>query len=92
MFSSKQTHKFNYFICYHLESGWHVTRPNQGLSLGRGKSLGTRLRAMQYSHVSMCVCWGEGRVMQCFLISIWGWGHAVFSHKYMGVGSCSVLT
>ena len=21
MFSSKQTHKFNYFICYHLESG-----------------------------------------------------------------------
>ena len=26
-----------------VESGWHVTRPNQGLSLGRGKSLGTRL-------------------------------------------------
>ena len=43
MFSSKQTHKFVYFICYLLESGWHVTRPNQGLSLGRGKSLGTRL-------------------------------------------------
>ena len=43
MFSSKQTHKFDYFICYHLESGWHVTRPNQGHSLGRGKSLGTRL-------------------------------------------------
>ena len=21
MFSSKQTHKFDYFICYHLESG-----------------------------------------------------------------------
>ena len=42
MFSSKQTHKFDYFICYHLESGWHVTS-NQGLSLGRGKSLGTRL-------------------------------------------------
>ena len=44
MFSSKQTHKLHYFICYHLESGWHVTRPNQGLSLGRGKSLGTRLK------------------------------------------------
>ena len=43
MFSSKQTRMFDYFICYHLESGWHVTRPNQGLSLGRGKSLGTRL-------------------------------------------------
>ena len=95
MFSSKQTHKFNYFICYHLESGWHVTRLNQGLSLGRGKSLGTRLRAMQYSHVSMCVL-EEGRVMQCFLISIWGWGHAVFSHKYTGTwgkgGSSIVLT
>ena len=25
------------FICYHPESGWHVTRPNQGLSLGRGE-------------------------------------------------------
>ena len=37
MFSSKQTHMFNYFICYHLESGWHVTRPNQGFSLGRGR-------------------------------------------------------
>ena len=36
MFSSKQTHVFSYFICYHLESGWHVTRPKQGLSLGRG--------------------------------------------------------
>ena len=43
MFSSKQTNKFDYFICYHLESGWHVTIPNQVLSLGRGKSLGTRL-------------------------------------------------
>ena len=43
MFSSKQTHMFNYFICYHLESGCHVTRPNQGFSLGRGKSLGPRL-------------------------------------------------
>ena len=43
MFLSKQTHMFDYFICYHLESGWHVTRPNKGLSLGRGKSLGTRL-------------------------------------------------
>ena len=43
MFSSKQKDKFDYFICYHQESGWHVTRPNQGLSLGRGKSLGTRL-------------------------------------------------
>ena len=43
MFSSEQTHNFDYFICYHLESGWHVTRPNQGISLGRGKSLGTRL-------------------------------------------------
>ena len=43
-FSSKQTHMFDCFICYNLESGWHVTRPNQGLSLGRGKSLGTRLK------------------------------------------------
>ena len=43
MFSPKQTYKFDYFICYYLESGWHMTRPNQGLSLGRGKSLGTRL-------------------------------------------------
>ena len=41
MFSSKQTHKFDYFICYHLESGRHVI--SQGLSLGKGKSLGTRL-------------------------------------------------
>ena len=40
MLSSKQMYKFDNFICYHLESGWHVTRPNQGLSLG---SLGTRL-------------------------------------------------
>ena len=31
------------FIYYHLESGWHVTRSSQGLSLGREKSLGTRL-------------------------------------------------
>ena len=29
MFSSIQTLKFDYFICYQLESGWHVTRPNQ---------------------------------------------------------------
>ena len=36
-------HMLDYFICYHLESGWYVTRPNQGLSLGRVKSLGTRL-------------------------------------------------
>ena len=43
MFSSKQTHMFDYFICYHLESGWHVTRPNQALSLGRGECLGARL-------------------------------------------------
>ena len=43
MLSSKQTHEFDNFICYNLESGWHVTRPNQGHSLGRGKSLGTRL-------------------------------------------------
>ena len=43
MLSSKQMYKFDNFICYHLESGWHVTRPNQGLSLGRGKSLETRL-------------------------------------------------
>ena len=35
MFSSKRTHMFDYFICYHLESGWHVTRLSQGLSLGR---------------------------------------------------------
>ena len=44
MFSSKQTHMFSNFVCYHIESGWHVTRPNQGLSLGRAKNLGTRLR------------------------------------------------
>ena len=31
MFPSKQKHKFDYFICYHLESGWHVTRPNRSL-------------------------------------------------------------
>ena len=43
MFSSKETHVFNYFICYHLESGCRVTRPNRGLFLGRGKSLGMRL-------------------------------------------------
>ena len=43
LFSSKQTHMFHYFICYNLESGWHVTRPSQGLSLGRGKSLGMKL-------------------------------------------------
>ena len=49
MFSSKQTQKFDYFICYHLESGWHVTRLNQGLSLGRGKILGTRL-------ICLCCC------------------------------------
>ena len=52
MFSSKQTHKFDYFICYHLKSGWHVTRPNQGLSLGRGKSLGTSLTCQQFSTVT----------------------------------------
>ena len=34
MLSSKQTHRFDNFICYHLESGWHVTRTNHGLSLG----------------------------------------------------------
>ena len=45
MFSSKQTHMLNCFICHHQESGWHVTRQNQGLSLGRGESLGTRLEA-----------------------------------------------
>ena len=38
MFLRKQTHMFDYFICYHLESGLHVIRPNQGLSLGREKS------------------------------------------------------
>ena len=26
LFSSKQMHMLDYFICYHLESGWHVTR------------------------------------------------------------------
>ena len=31
-------HKLNYFICYHLEFGWHVSRPNQVLSLGRGRA------------------------------------------------------
>ena len=50
LFSLKQTHKFDYFICYHLESGWHVTRLNQGHSLGRGKSLGTRLTLANYCH------------------------------------------
>ena len=52
MLSSKQTHKFDNFICYHLESGWHVTRPNQGLSLGRGKSLGTKLAISNNSLLS----------------------------------------
>ena len=56
MFSSKQTHKFDYFICYHLESGWHVTRPNQGLSLGRGKSLGTRLLGTDLIKANRFVC------------------------------------
>ena len=28
MFSSKQTHMLDYFICYHPESWCHVTRPN----------------------------------------------------------------
>ena len=28
---------FDYFTCYHLESGWHVTRPKQSLSLRRGR-------------------------------------------------------
>ena len=27
MFSSKRTHMFDYFICYHLESGWHGPDP-----------------------------------------------------------------
>ena len=47
LFLSKQTHVLDYFICYHLESGWHMTRPNQGLSLGKGKSLGMRLHMSQ---------------------------------------------
>ena len=59
MFSSKQTHMFDYFICYHLESGCHVTRPNQGLSLGRGRAwergwrLRLRLRHL-HSHLEIC--------------------------------------
>ena len=47
MFSSKQKHRFDYFICYYLESGLHVTRINQGLSLRRGKSLGKRLEVKE---------------------------------------------
>ena len=43
MFPSKQMHMFNYFICYHLESGWHVTRPNQGLSLGERREPGNEV-------------------------------------------------
>ena len=51
MYSSKQTHMFNYFTCYHLEIGWHVTRPNQDLSLGRGKSLGKSLgKSVRFAH------------------------------------------
>ena len=46
MFLSKQTHMFDYFIFYHPESWCHLTRPNQSLSRGRGKSLGTRLGAL----------------------------------------------
>ena len=39
---------------------------------------------------------GEG-AMQCFHVSIWGWGkramyHAIFSRKYMGVGEASHAT
>ena len=34
---------FDYFIYYRLESGWHVTRPNQALSYPERKTLGTRL-------------------------------------------------
>ena len=60
MSPSKQTHKFDYFICYHLEFGWHVTRPNQGLSLGRGKSLGTRLVPRMYEVVFKIGCiWSD---------------------------------
>ena len=40
MFLPKQTHMFDYFICYHPESGWHVTKPNQGLSLRERKEPG----------------------------------------------------
>ena len=29
---------FDHFICYHLESRWYVIRPNQGLSLERGRA------------------------------------------------------
>ena len=43
MFSSKQTHMFNYFICYHLESGCHVTRPNQGFFSRERKEPGTEV-------------------------------------------------
>ena len=52
MFSSRQMHKKICFICYHLESGWHATIPNQGLSLGRRKSLGTRLPVRIYRKCS----------------------------------------
>ena len=52
MFSSKQTHKLDYFICYHLESGWHVTTPKQGLSLGRGKEPGNEVDSFSTSKVT----------------------------------------
>ena len=66
MLFSKQTHKFDYFICYHLESGWHVTRPNQGLSLGRGKSLGTSLKVWVNKSRPRPLSQQEG-IFRCFV-------------------------
>ena len=52
---------FDYFICHHLESGRHVTRPNQGLSLGRGNSLGTRLFVTLKSWKTLKLCYQKNK-------------------------------
>ena len=71
---------FDYFICYHLESGWHVSRPNQGLSLGRAKSLGTRLRTIP-------------KTVKCpwAAVFVWGSDHSTFKGqgRVLKTNSCS---
>ena len=47
MFLSKQAHMFDYFICYHLESGWHVTRPQPGSFSRERKELGNEVEAAE---------------------------------------------
>ena len=64
---------FDCSICYHLESGWHVTRPNQGLSLGRGKSLGTRLWWNYYSDAGWNFSLGKSLyfLIMCLTLEWW---------------------